>query len=189
MRRFSVIAIASVAIVMAGFGNPAIASAVGECPHRFGSNQQLVDAGGAVVQEWTVTDLKKSAGSAPGYPLAGQLWEATASVEAVSGTVTPIIPNFRAHAADGASYPVLWQVSSAEGIPGATITQGQTATGKLYFDATGADPVAVTYAGGGAHPSMMWCCGEAMMAMPMDMMMDMPMPMGMMDNCPHCRNQ
>jgi len=35
----------------------------------------------------------------------------------------------------------------------------------VYFDATGADPVAVVYTGGGTQP-LMWC-GDAMMAMPM----------------------
>src|SRR5882757_2981835 len=132
-------------IGMAAFAAPAIATAADECMHGFGSHQQLVDAAGASVQEWTVTDLKKSADPAPGYPLAGQLWEATASVEAVAGTITPIIPNFHAFTADGRSYQVLWQVASPQGIPGATLAQGQTSTGKVYFDATGGNPAAVTY--------------------------------------------
>lgn len=53
--------------------------------------------------------------------------------------------------------------------------------GAKYFDVTGADPMMVTYTGGGAQP-LMWCDCEAMMAMPMDAMMAM-MPMG---DCPHC---
>ena len=163
MRRFGVVLIAAAAAAMVGFGHPAIASAAEGCMHGFGSHQRVVDAGGAVVQEWTVTDLKKSADAAPGYPLAGQLWEATATVQAVSGTVTPIIPNFRAPTADGGSYPVLWQLSSPRGIPGATLAQGQTSTGTVYFDVTGADPVAVTYTDGGAQ-QLMWC-GHAMMMM------------------------
>jgi hypothetical protein len=175
VRRFGVAVIAMAVIGMAGVAAPAIASAADECMHGFGSHQQLVDVPG-VMQEWTVTDLKKSADPAPGYLLAGQLWEATASVEAVSGPVTPIIPNFRAFTADGRSYQVLWQLASPQGIPGATLAQGQTSTGKLYFDATGADPVAVTYTGGAGHP-LMWCSCDAMMAMPMRM------PMG---NCPCC---
>jgi hypothetical protein len=178
MRRFGVAVIAVAAIGTAGFAEPAIASAADECMHGFGSHQQLVDTGGASVQEWTVTDLKKSADRAPGYPLAGQLWEAAASVKAVSGTVTPIIPNFSAFTADGRSYQVLWQLASPQGLPGATIAQGQTSTGKLYFDATGADPVAVTYTGGTGHP-LMWCSCDAMMAMPMPMRMPM-------ENCPCC---
>jgi hypothetical protein len=174
MRRFGVAVIAVAVIGMAGFAAPGIASAADECMHGFGSHQQLAD--GPSVQEWTVTDLKKSADPAPGYPLAGQLWEATASVKAVSGTVTPIIPNFHAFTVDGRSYQVLWQLASPQGIPGATLAQGQTSTGKLYFDATGADPVAVTYDGGPGHP-LMWCSCDAMMAMPMRMPME---------NCPCC---
>lgn len=179
MRRFGAVVGAVVVVAMVGFSSPAIASAAGECMHRFGSHQRLVDAGGAVVQEWTVTDLKKSADPASGNPLAGQLWEATASVQAVSGAVTPVIPNFSARTADGGSYPALWQLASPQGISGATIAQGQSSTGKVYFDATGADPVAVTYTRGGAQPSMMWCCDDGMMAMPM-------MPI---ENCPCCTGE
>jgi hypothetical protein len=172
-------------MAVAGFGGPATASAAEECMHQFGSHQRLVDAGGAIVQEWTVTDLKKSTDPAPGYPLAGQLWEATASVQAVSGAVTPVIPNFRARPADGGAYPVLWQLASPQGIPGATIGQGQSSTGKVYFDVTGGDPIAVTYTGSGGRP-LMWCDCEAMMSMmPMESMESMESMMSM-ENCPCC---
>ena len=174
MRRFDLAVMALAAIGITGFAESAIASAADECMHSFGSHQQLAD-GGASVQEWTVTDLKKSADPAPGYPLAGQLWEATASVKAVSGTVTPIIPNFSAFTADGRTYQVLWQLASPHGLPGATIVQGQTSTGKLYFDATGPDPVAVTYTVGAGHP-LMWCSCDAMTAT----------PMAAMENCSCC---
>jgi hypothetical protein len=164
--------IAVAVMILMGVSNPSIAAANANCMHAFGTHQRLMDAGGAVVQEWTVTDLKKSADPAPGYPLAGQLWEATASVEAISGAVTPIIPNFQARTAGG-SYPALWQLASPLGISGATIAQGQTSKGKVYFDITGDDPMAVTYAGGRAKP-LMWCSCDRMMSMPMD-------------DCPHCR--
>jgi hypothetical protein len=177
MRGIGVGMIAAAVTALVGLSEPASASAAQECMHQFGSRQQVSDAGGAVVQEWTVTDLKRSTDPAPGYPLAGQLWEATASVQAASGSVTPIIPNFRAHAGRGSSYPVLWQLSSPQGISGATLAQGQTSTGKIYFDVTGPDPMAVTYTGAGARP-LMWCCNGGMMAMPGDMM---AMPM---DDCP-----
>jgi uncharacterized protein DUF1942 len=179
MRRIGAAMIAAAMTTLVGVGHPAIASAAKECMHQFGSHQQLTDAGGAVVQEWSVTDLKRSTDQAPGYPLAGQLWEATASVTAVSGTVTPIIPNFRAPTMDGGSYQTLWQLSTPQGISGATIAQGQTSTGKLYFDVTGADPMAVVYTGAGTRP-LMWCCNGGMMAMP-EGMMNMPM-----DDCPCC---
>jgi hypothetical protein len=177
VKRFGVIAVTAAVLVIIGVAAPATAAASEDCMrmHSFGSQQRLVDAGGAVIQEWTVTDLKKSADPAPGYPPVGQLWEATASVQAISGTVTPIIPNFQARSAGG-SYPALWQLASPQGISGATIAQGQKSTGKVYFDVTGADPLMVTYTGGGAQP-LMWCdCEAMMMAMPMDEMMAMMPP-------------
>jgi hypothetical protein len=150
---------------MTGLGDPGIAAAGENGMDAFGSKQRLTDAAGAVVQDWTVTDLKTSADLAPGYPLAGQLWEATATVEAISGTVTPMIPNFHASSADGRSYPALWQLASPQGISGATIAQGQRSTGKLYFDVTGGKPAMVTYMGG--MQSLMWCGCADMMPMPM----------------------
>lgn len=164
MRKFYLMAVLMAMAAMVGLGFAGVASAAEDCAHRFGSHQQVGDGGG--VQDWSVTDLKKSGDVAPGFPVAGQLWEATATVTAVSGTSTPVIPNFNA-TSDGGSYPVLWQVASPQGISAATLAQGQTSTGKIYFDVTGGDPMAVTYTTGGAKP-LMWCCSEAMMAMPMD---------------------
>jgi Domain of unknown function (DUF1942) len=188
VRKLGMIAAVATALLMVGVAIPATASAANECPHRFGAPQRLEDAGGAVVQEWTVTDLRQSSDSAPGYPLAGRLWEATASVQAVSGSVTPIIPNIRAVSASRTNYPVMWQLSSPAGISGATLAQGQTSTGKVYFDVTGDDPMAVVYTTGGPKPAMMWCCDGDMMR-PMDDMMGMDMPMSMdMGDCPHCAN-
>jgi hypothetical protein len=176
MRRvISIVAALVASLVMMVVGGPGVASAAMDCPHRFGGHQQLADAGGAVVQEWTVTDLRQSTDPAPGYPLAGHLWEATVSVKAVSGTVTPIIPNFQAVSASGVRYPVLWQLATPGGLSGATITQDQQSTGKLYFDVTDADPTAIIYTTGGPRPSMMWCCGAGM-----------SMPMG---DCPMCRDE
>ena len=181
MRKLSRILVVAAATLMAvGVSMPVAAAAPASCPHRFGSPQQLTDAGGAVVQEWSITDLRASTDTAPGYPLAGRLWEATVSVEAVAGTVTPIIPNLYAVSGSGQRYQVLWQVASPTAVSGATIGQGQTSTGKLYFDVTGADPMAVIYSTGGAHPTMMWCC-KGNMTVPMDMSMPMPMRL-----CPGC---
>jgi hypothetical protein len=169
VRRFGIAAIGALVLALAGLGDPSAAAAGDDRMCDFGSHQRLVDAGGAVVQEWTVTDLKKSADPAPGYPLAGQLWEATASVQALSRPLTPIIPNFTVSTAEGRTYPVLWQLASPLGLSGATLAPGQTSTGKVYFDVTGADPVMVAYTGSGAQP-LMWCSCAAMMAMPMKAM-------------------
>lgn len=81
MRRLGIfVAAAAAMLALVGVGMPPVATAAEMCPHMFGSHQRLVDAGGAVVQEWTVTELRQSADPAPGYPLGGQLWEATVSV-------------------------------------------------------------------------------------------------------------
>ncbi|MCX8565167.1 DUF1942 domain-containing protein [Mycolicibacterium mucogenicum] len=168
------------ALALVGFGAPRAHAAMDNCPHQFGSHQRLTDAGGAVVQEWTLTGLRRSDDVAPGYPVAGRLWEATVSVTAASGTVTPIIPSLQAMATAGDRYPVLWQLASPAGIAGATIGQGQTSTGKVYFDVTGADPAGVMFMGSGTRPVMMWCDDAAMMAM-MAMMKSTAM-----DGCPCC---
>ncbi|MGY4647018.1 hypothetical protein ACVWWN_000814 [Mycobacterium sp. URHB0021] len=123
MRTVGKAVIAAMVIAMVGLGYPGMASAADTCPHGFGSRQQLAD--GAGIQEWQVTGLKKSTDPAPGYRLAGQLWEATASVTAVSGTVLPIIPNFHAPTADGGRYPALWELASPAGL-----SQGRQ-TGRL----------------------------------------------------------
>ncbi|WP_304106138.1 DUF1942 domain-containing protein [Mycolicibacterium bacteremicum] len=167
---------------MVGVGSTGVALAADDCGHRFGSHQQVTDGGG--VQDWSVTDLKKSVDPAPGYPVAGQLWEATATVTAKSGASIPVIPNFGA-TSDGGRYAVLWQVASPQGISAATLAQGQTATGKIYFDVTGGDPMAVTYTGGGAKP-LMWCCSESMMAMPMK---DCACCADMKEPCPCCAGE
>lgn len=178
MRRFGLVTVLASVIAMVSFGFSGVAAAE-RGVHRFGSHQQVVDGGGLL--DWSVTGLKVSADKAPGYPLAGQLWEATATVTAASGTATPVIPNFWA-TSKGTRYPVLWQVATAQGISGATLAQGQTSAGKIYFDVTGAAPMAVTYTAGGAEP-LMWCCGDAMMAMPMD---KCPCCVGMQEPCPCC---
>ncbi|MDM2175048.1 MULTISPECIES: DUF1942 domain-containing protein [Mycobacteriaceae] len=158
------VAAAAVMAILAA-GVPLANAAKSGCPHTMGSHQRIGDAGGAVVQEWTVSGLRKSADPTPGYPVSGQLWEATATVRALAGTVTPIIPNLAAVSGSEEHYPVLWQVASPYGIPGATLAQGHTSTGKVYFDVTGAAAAMVTYQGGGAMPTAMWCEQGAMKAM------------------------
>lgn len=131
MRLLTVLTATLAAAFVAGaiaFAAPAAATK--HCPHKFGSAQQIVDAGGAVVQEWTVADLQKSATILPGYTPRGQLWESSATVRAVTGTVTPIIPNLYAVPIDGQRHPVLWQIATPEGLPATTLAQGQSSTGK-----------------------------------------------------------
>ena len=111
------------AIAAIGTANAPTASAYSTV-HKFGAYERLYDAGGAVVTAWTVRDLEPSRDTVPDYPLAGKLWQAKATVQAVRGTVTPIIPDLNARANNGQNYQVLWQAFTPSGISGATIARG-----------------------------------------------------------------
>ncbi|BBX20099.1 phosphopeptide-binding protein [Mycolicibacterium duvalii] len=137
-------AIGSGAVALALAGAP-LASAEADVKY-LGQPGELVN--GSVVQHWTVTDLKPSSDVIPYRPV-GTLWEATATDEAVSGAVTPIVSNLNARAGNGETYRVLFGVATEQGVNPATITQGQKTTGKIYFDVTGAQPDSVVYNNGG----------------------------------------
>jgi len=135
-------ALATVVMAPIGITSAPIASAdpsVG----KFGNELTMDDSVGQVVLSWTVNDLKPSTDTIPGYPLAGKLWQATATVKAIQGSVTPAIPQLNAFADDGTNYHVLWQANTPNSMSGATIAQGQESTGKTYFDVTGPPPTAV----------------------------------------------
>ena len=110
---------------------------------KLGSELTMTDSVGQVLLGWKVSDLKSSADTIAGYPVAGQLWEATATVKSIQGTVTPAISQFNARTADGVNYRVLWQAATPNTISGATIPQGAQSTGKIYFDVTGPQPTIV----------------------------------------------
>ena len=111
-----------------------------------GSQAKLVD--GNVIQGWTIADLRPSSDAIP-YPVAGTLWEATATDEAIQGSATPIVSNLNARARSGETYRVLFGVATPQGVNPATIGQGEKTTGKVYFDVTGDTPDAVVYSAGG----------------------------------------
>jgi uncharacterized protein DUF1942 len=123
-----------------------LASAEDVTTTNVGSQAKLVD--GNVVQGWTITDLRPSSDEIP-YAVAGTLWEATATDEAIQGAVTPIVSNLNARARSGATYRVLFGVATPQGVNPATLGQGQKTTGKVYFDVTGDAPDAVVYSAGG----------------------------------------
>ena len=110
-----------------------------------GSQAKLVD--GNVIQGWTISDLRASSDAIP-YPVAGTLWEATATDEALQGSATPIVSNLNARARSGEAYRVLFGVATPQGVNPATIAQGQKTTGKVYFDVTSDAPDAVVYSAG-----------------------------------------
>jgi hypothetical protein len=92
------------------------------------------------------------------YPLAGALWEATATDTAIAGPVTPIVSNFNARARNGDTYRVLFGAATPQGVNPATIPPGhhppgRQTTGKLYFDVTGAESDSVVYNAGGPRPA------------------------------------
>lgn len=109
---------------------------------------------GTVVQHWTVSHLKPSTDAIPYRPV-GTLWEATASDEAISGSVTPIVSNLNARAKNGDTYRVLFGVATEQGVNPSSLAQGQKTTGKIYFDVTGESPDSVFYSTGGQE-ELLW---------------------------------
>ena len=136
----SVLACASAALAVGLLSAPAAAADLETT--TFGDHAELVDNG--VVQAWVVSDLRRSS-DVIDYPVDGTLWEATATNVAVVGTVTPVVSNFNARAADGATYRVLFGAATPLGVNPATLAQGQHTTGKLYFDVIGTAPESVVY--------------------------------------------
>lgn len=136
--------VATVAIAAIGLIAAPTASAAYVTIGKFGIWEQLGCCGGTVTA-WKVEDLKPSAYTVPDYPLHGHLWQATASVRAVRGTVTPLIPDLSARADNGQNYQVIWQAFTPETISGKTLAQGRESTGLLLFDVTGAPPTWVAY--------------------------------------------
>lgn len=139
---------AFVAAGAVGFLGAPVALAEGPASAAIGSPAKLIDGGGTIVQTWTISGLKPSSDVIP-YPVAGTLWEATATDEAVMGGVTPIISNLNARAANGENYQVLYGVATPQGVNPATLAQGQKTSGKVYFDVVGAAPISVVYNAGG----------------------------------------
>ncbi len=107
-----------------------------------GNSAQL--SNGSIIQRWTVSGLGPSTDVIP-YPVAGTLWEATATDQAITGSATPIVSNFNARTPDGHDYRVLFGVATPQGVNPATLAQGQTTAGKIYFDVTGAAPDSVVF--------------------------------------------
>nr|WP_232425889.1 MPT63 family protein [Mycobacterium sp. JS623] len=114
--------------------------------HSLGSPAHLVN--GDIVQAWTVRDLKPSTDTIA-YPVAGTLWEATATDTAVRGTVQPVVSNLNARARSGQTYRVLFGVATPQGVNPAPLAEGEQTTGKVYFDITGDTPDSVLYNAGG----------------------------------------
>ncbi len=139
-----IMTVSAVVMVMIGVSSPPTASAAYPIVGKLGSELTMTDSVGQVALAWTVSDLKPSTDVTPGYTVTGKLWEATATVRAIRGSVTPAISQFNAVAPNQAAYRVLWYVTSPTNISGATIPEGAQATGKIHFDVTGPAPTTVT---------------------------------------------
>ena len=116
--------------------------------------EQAILNEGATVTGYTVTGLAPSADTIP-YPVAGELYEATVTVDAIAGWVTPWVPLFNARAESGQSYRVLVNVWTPQGLSGAAVPPGGSSTGKIYFDVVGDVPNSVVY-NNGDHDLLAW---------------------------------
>lgn len=122
---------------------------------KLGDALQETDTVGQEVFSWKVDNLKPSTDKMPDFPVAGQVWEATATAHAIRGALTPAISQFNAVVPNQVAYRVLWEVATPNGISGATIPAGATSTGKVYFDVTGQAPTTVTM-NNGIEDLMIW---------------------------------
>lgn len=73
-----------------------------------------------MVTAYTVSGLRPS-NDVVNAPVAGRLWEATTTVDAVQGTVTPAIPFLNARTDNGQNYGVLFQAAAPQGLNGAPV--------------------------------------------------------------------
>lgn len=146
---------ALIAVSIALLVAPSTSAAAYPIVGKLGSTLKDTDSVGQVTYSWTVGNLKPSSDTMPGYRVAGHLWEATATVHAIAGSVTPPISQFNAVAPNQAAYRVLWFVASPTNISGGTIPQGAQSTGKIHFDVTGSAPNTVTM-NNGMEDLMIW---------------------------------
>jgi hypothetical protein len=147
-------AIGAAGIATAGLFTAATAVAAPPTVQGFGTSEQLVD--GPLVTAYTVSNLQQSNATIPGYTPQGQLYQANVTAQATSGTVTPLVSDFNARAGNGGQqYRVIDTVPLPNGLSPAPITQGNQASGTLYFDVTGAPPTELVY-NDGVQDVLLW---------------------------------
>lgn len=146
------VAAASTAAIALSAAPLATSASVQQQP--FGARETVGDPGGMMVTAYTVTNLGPSSDVIP-YRVMGRLYEATVKVEADRGTITPVLPPFMARSFDGRNYPELAGVPTDNGVNPASLMQGDSTTGKLYFDVVGTPPDSVAY-NDGMMDLMLW---------------------------------
>jgi Domain of unknown function (DUF1942) len=140
--------IAAVSVFTAATASAAPANIQG-----FGASEQLVD--GPMVTNYTVSNLRPSNATIPGFKPAGKLYQADIVARSDAGTVQPVVSDFNARAANGQTYRVVHNVPVPNGLNPAPIGQGGQASGSLFFDVTGQPPNGVVY-NDGVQDVLIW---------------------------------
>ncbi len=104
---------------------------------------------------YTVDGLSPSTDVIP-FQINGRLWESMVTVNAIRGSIIPVVPFFRARADDGTKYPVLSNVWTPQGLSGASLPPGGQTSGKIYFDVVGPDPTNVSFSDDGVQDLLLW---------------------------------
>jgi len=136
-------AIAAGGIAAAGVFTAATAFAAPPNIQPFGASEPLID--GALVTNYTVSNLRPSDAVIPGYTPKGTLYQVDVTARSDGGLVTPMVNDFIARGPNGQNYRVLDKVQAPGSLNPAPIPQGSESTGTLYFDVTGAPPNGVVY--------------------------------------------
>lgn len=124
---------------------PALAA---PAPKPFGAMEAIAGAHGDEVADYTVSNLRPS-GNNDG------VWVADVTVKAAKGTVTPIIGDFNARAANGQNYTAI-EGQNPDGLTNQPLAPGAARSGKLYFQVNGPDPDSVVYSTGGNAEQAIW---------------------------------
>jgi Domain of unknown function (DUF1942) len=136
-------AIGAAGIAAASVVAAATAAAAPPNIQGFGTSEPLID--GALVTNYTVSNLQPSSVAIPGYTPKGTLYQADITARSDGGLVTPMVNDFIARGPNGQNYRVIDKVQAPGSLNPAPIPQGTESTGTLYFDVTGAPPNGVVY--------------------------------------------
>ena len=108
-----------------------------------------------MVTNYTVGSLEPSSTVIPGFTPKGKLYQASITAGSDGGTVTPLVSDFNARAANGQTYRVVDNIPAPSGLSPAPINQGGQTSGTLYFDVTGQPPNGVVY-NDGVQDVLIW---------------------------------